>query len=185
MRPRLLWRLAAIVGLFDFSVLFLANGQDRPIDNTTAVTVGRKFAPTDASKVHVNDKTGKPFPRGLGDVMLAQADEGSGVKFAPTEPGDKHVNDKTGNPFCRGVGGLIGSVTSQQRHARYLAAAKFVAVPGVKVPDQYWIFPSKMSMWLNDKYGNCVTANKHLLVLAQEYGYKTLQYWHGATRMEH
>ena len=29
MRPRLLWRLAAIVGLFDFSVLFLANGQDQ------------------------------------------------------------------------------------------------------------------------------------------------------------
>ena len=61
-----------------------------------------------------------------------------------------HLNQKTGKVFPRGL-------RPTPRH-RLLAAEPFRAK--ASPPDECWIFPLTMSMWLNDTYGDCVTAEE-------------------------
>jgi hypothetical protein len=62
-----------------------------------------------------------------------------------------HINQKTGKPFKRG---LIPTSRAD------LAAAMPFRQKAGSVPDHYFAFPLTMSMWGNDEYGDCVSAEE-------------------------
>ena len=61
-----------------------------------------------------------------------------------------HYNQVTGRQLYRGL-----RPTSR---AGLAAAVSFER--SATIPPFFWIFPKKMSMWLNDQYGDCVTAEE-------------------------
>jgi hypothetical protein len=81
-------------------------------------------------------------------------------QFTPSVAGHIHNDDKTGKPFPRGLNGSGLRATAKGRHEIWLESQRWTAPKNIVISSQFWIFPKKMSYWLNDQYGDCVTAQQ-------------------------
>lgn len=100
-----------------------------------------------------------PSPKTLAGYSYQEVEPLIPRQFQPTSPGFTHRNDKTGKAFPRGLGGKIGD-TPAARRAYWSKAPKWTPRAGDVTPSQYWRLPAKMSYWLNDQYGCCVTSQQ-------------------------